>query len=346
MKTKIFVLFAVFGLMLNLVGTTFADNSKKKKGNELVALLPASDGVIAMDSKRFFASALPQILSGNKEMLDEVNGKMDEFKTATGIDIRQFDQTAIGISAKEISPTNTSFEAVVLARGKFDADSLASLVKFASEGKYREEKIGNRTIYIFSPKEIIEKNKTAVKNPMLQKVMNMIFPAISGEMAITAYDAKTLAFGTPDRVRLTINNDRPGIDADLMAMVSKNPSAVGSFALNMPKGAAGFLELGDDELGQNIASIRQMFGFMNVVGENTVVSVTAKTLKAENAESLKNSMTALQSVFGDVLGGSKRDDQKVYGRMLKNAKFSSNANQVTLDLQVPQSDINILIGAK
>ncbi len=344
MRTKIFVLFTVFGLMLNLVGTTFADN-KKKKPNELVALLPASDGVVTMDSKRFFASALPQILSGNKEMLDEINAKIDEFKNASGIDLRQFDQTAIGISAKEISPSNTNFEAVVLARGKFDADSLATLVKFASEGKYREEKIGNRTVYIFSPKEIIEKNKTAVKNPMLQKVMNMIFPAISGEMAVTAYDSKTLAFGTPDRVRLTLNTDRPGIDADLMAMVSKNPSAVGNFALNMPKGASGFLNLGDDELGQNLASIRQMFGFMNVVGENTIVSATAKMLKAENAENLQVSLNSLK-VFADILSGSKREDQKVYGRMVKNVKITSNANLVTLDLQVPQSDINILIGAK
>lgn len=345
MKTKIFVLFTVFGLMLNLVSTAFADNSKNKKANDLVTLLPASDGIVTMDSKRFFASALPQMLSGNKEMLDEINAKIDEFKTKTGIDIRQFDQTAIGVSAKEISPANTDFEAVVLARGKFDADSLATLVKFASEGKYREEKIGNRTVYIFSPKEVIQKNKTAVKNPMLQKVMNMIFPAISGEMAITAYDAKTLAFGTPDRVRLTLNTDRPGIDEDLMAMVSKNPTAVGSFALNMPKGAAGFLELGDDELGQNIASIRQMFGYMNVVGENTVVSVTAKTLKAENAESLKTSLNALK-VFGDMLEGSKREDQRVYGRMVKNVKITSVGNQVSFDLQVPQSDINVLIGAK
>lgn len=345
MKTKIFALFIAFGLMLNLVGTSFADNSKNKKPNELVALLPASDGVVAMDSKRFFASALPQILSGNKEMLDEINAKINEFKTSTGIDIRQFDQTAIGIAAKEISPNNPNFEAVVLARGKFNADSIAGLAKFASEGKYKEEKIGNRTIYIFSPKEMIEKNKTAVKNPMLQKVMNMILPALSGEMAITAYDSKTLAFGTPDRVRLTLNTDRAGVDADLMAMVNKNPSAIGSFAMNMPQGAAGFLALGDDELGQNLASIRQMFGSMNVVGENTVVSVTAKTLKAENAESLKTSLDSLK-VFGSILDGSKREDQKVYGRMVKNAKLSSNGDQISLDLQVPQSDINILIGAK
>lgn len=346
MKTKLFALFIVFGFALNFVGTTLADNSKKKQANELVALLPASDGVLAMNSKRFFASALPQILSGNKEMLDEVNAKIDEFKTNTGIDIRQFDQTAIGVSAKEISPTATNYEAVALARGNFSADSLVKLAKYASGEKYREEKIGNRTIYIFSPKEMIEKNKTAVKNPMLQKFLNMILPALSGEMAVTAYDNKTLAFGTPDRVKLTLKEDRLGVDAEMLSLVNRNPSAIANFAVNMPKGASSFVPIDDDEIGQNIDSIRQMFGSMDVIGENTLVSVTAKTLDVKNAEALQKNISDLREVGKIFLGSSKRADQKTYARMLENAKISRNGTEVSLDLQVPQSDINILIGAK
>ncbi len=344
MKTKLFAIFAIFGFALNFVGTSLADN--KKQANELVALLPASDGVVALDSKRFFATALPQILSGNKEMLDEVNAKIDEFKTNTGIDMRQFDQTAIGISAKEISPTNTDYEAVALARGNFSADSLVKLAKFASNGKYREEKIGDRTIYIFSPKEIIEKNRTTVKNGQFQKILNMILPSVSKEMAVTAYDNKTLAFGTPDRVKLMLTESKSRIDADLIGLLNRNPNAVASFAMNTPKGMSSFIELGDDELGQNIDSVRQMFGSMDVVGENTIVSVTAKTLDAKRAEGLHKNISDLREVGKVILGSSKRADQKMYARMLENAKLTRNGTEVSLDLQVPQSDINILIGAK
>lgn len=345
MKTKIFALFIVFGFALNLVGTSFAE-SKNKQTNELVALLPASDGVMNLDTKRFFATALPQILSGNKAMLDEIYAKLDEFKTNTGIDIRKFDQMAVGVTAKEISAKETNYQAVSLARGNFSADSLVKLAKFASNDKFREEKIGDRTVYIFSPKEMIEKNKSMAKNAMLQKFLNMILPAVSGEMAVTAYDSKTLAFGTPDKLKFMLTEGKSRIDADLIGLVGRNPSAIMSFAGNMPKGASSFIDLGDDELGQNIDSIRQMFGSMDVIGENTIVSITAKTLDAKRAEGLQQNMSDLREVGKAILGGSKREDQKMYARLLENAKISRNGTEVSLDLQVQQSDMNILVGAK
>lgn len=349
MKTKIFALFIAFGLVLNFVGTTFADvkkNKNKKRSNELVLLLPASDGVVSLDSKRFFASALPQILSGNKAMLDEVYAKIEEFKANTGIDIRKFDQMAMGITAKEISAEKTDYETITLARGTYGADSLAKLVKFASGDKFREETIGGRTVYVFSAKDLIEKNKPSSQNGQIQKVLNMLLPGISGEMAITAYDNRTLAFGTPEKVRTLLTDSSSRVSADLYNLVSRQPNAIGAFAMNMPKGMSSFIELGDDELGQNIDSIRQMFGYMDVVGVNTMLSVTAKTTDAKRAEGLHTNLLALRDVGKMILGSSKREDQKMYARLLENAKLTRNGTEVSLNLQVPQNDINILIGAK
>ena len=345
MKTKLFALFIVFGFVLNFTGATFA-NKKPKQNNELVALLPASDGVMTLDAKRFFATALPQILSGNKEMLDEIYAKIDEFKASTGVDIRQFEQIAVGVSAKKISENANDYQSVALARGNISADGLLMLAKFASGGKYREEKIGDRTIYIFSPKEIIEKNKPTAKNPMLQKMLNFILPRLSGEMAVTAYDGKTLAFGTPEKLKLMFTETKSRVNDNLLGFINRNPKALMSFAGDMPNGASSFIQLGDDELGQNIDSIRQLFGSMDVVGENTLVSVTAKTLDAKRAEGLEKNILFLRDFGKNILGNQKRDDQKMYARLLENAKITRSGTEVSLNLQVPQSDINILIGAK
>ena len=345
MKLKIFALFIVFGFILHFTDAAFADK-KVKQNNELIALLPASDGVMALDSKRFFATALPQILSGNKEMLDEIYAKIDEFKTNTGIDIRQFDQMAVGVTSKKISEKQTDFESVALARGNFSAGSLLTLAKFASGGKHREEKIGDRTIYIFSPKEVIEKNKPTVKNAMLQKALNFIVPLLSGEMAITAYDSKTLAFGTPEKVKLMLTDSKSRVDESLIALVNRKPNAMMSFAGNMPNGASSFIELDDDELGQNLDSIRQFFGSMDVVGENTIISFTAKTEDIKPAQGLEKTLLFWCGFGKNILGSQKREDQKMYARLLENAKITRSGTEVSLDLQVPQSDINILIGAK
>jgi hypothetical protein len=346
MKHRFFAFFIVFTFVLNAVGITFADTKSSKNQNALLALLPASDAVMALDAKRFFNVALPQILSGNKEMLDEINGKIDDFKAKTTIDIRQFEQVAVGIASKEISATQTDYEPVVLARGNVNAGSLLTLAKFASNGTYKEEKIGSRTVYIFSAKEIIEKNKPTAKSSLVQKILDKILPRLSGETAITAYDNNTLAFGKLERLRLMLTDAKSRADANLLSLVNRNPNAVMSFAINLPKGMSSVLNLEDDEFGQNLDAIRQVYGVMDVVGENTAVSFTAKTLEITQAEKLHKNLTDLRELGKMIFGASKGADKQVYARMLANTKILQKGSEVMFVLQVPQSDINVLIGAK
>ncbi|HEY0428892.1 MAG TPA: hypothetical protein VGC76_14010 [Pyrinomonadaceae bacterium] len=346
MKSKFFALFVACAIVLNTVGAAFADTKSSKTQNGLLALLPASDAVVAVDAKRFFNVALPQILSGNKEMLDEINGKIDDFKAKTSIDIRQFEQIAVGVAAKQVSETVTDFEPIVLARGNFRPSSLVTLAKYASSGTYREEKIGNRIVYIFSAKEIVEKNKPSTKSSLIQKVLDKILPHLDGETAVTAYDDNTLAFGKLDRLRLLLTDSKSRVDANLLSLANRHPNAVLSFAANLPKGFSSIIDMDDDELGQSLDAIRQINGMMDVAGENTIVSFTAKTLETKQAETLLKNVTDLREVGKILLGSSKGEDKKVYARMLENIKIARSGSEVTFDLQIPQTDINVLIGAK
>lgn len=345
MKHRFFALFIAFTFILNAVSVTFADTKSNKNG--LLTLLPASDAVVALDGKRFFGVALPQILSGNKEMLDEINGKIDDFKAKTSIDIRQFEQIAVGVASRQISATETDFEPIVLARGNFSASQLLTLAKFASNGTYKEEKIGDRTVYVFSAKEIIEKNKPVAKSSLIQKILDKILPHLAGETAITAYDNNTLAFGKIERLRLMLDSGgKSRVDANLLSLVNRNPNAVMSFAANLPKGLSSLIDLDNDELGKNLDAIRQINGMMDVSGENTMVSFTAKTLEVKQAQELSQTLTDLREVGKILLGSSKGADKKVYSRMLEGAKISQKGSEVIFDLQVAQTDINVLIGAK
>lgn len=344
MKHRFFALFIAFTFILNAVSATFADTKSNRNG--LLALLPASDAVVALDAKRFFSVALPQILSGNKEMLDEINGKIDEFRDKTSIDIRQFEQIAVGVSAREVSAAETTFEPIVLARGTFNPSQLLTLAKFASNGTYKEEKIGSRTVYIFSAKEIIEKNKPTAKSSLVQKLLDKILPPLAGETAITVYDNNTLAFGNLARLRLMLSGGKARLDANLLSLVNRNPNAVMSFAANLPKGMSSIIDLDNDELGKTLDSIRQINGMMDVSGENTQISFTAKTLEVKQAEELSQSLTDLREVGKILLGGAKGADKKVYARILESTKITQKGSEVIFDLQVAQTDINVLIGAK
>ena len=73
--------------------------------------------------------------------------------------------------------------------------------------------------------------------------------------------------------------------------------------------------------------------------------MTARTLQNAQAKSLHETLEGLQMLGKAFLGGSKAADKQVYSRMIGAAKFSLQANEVTLDLQVPQSDIDILVSS-
>ncbi len=348
MKNKFFALLVAFAFVLNGIGTAFADTNPKKKAgqtSQLVALLPASDGVMTLDVQRLFNDALPQILSGNQSMLTDIVGKIDEIKTKTGIDLRQFQQVAVGVAAKQISAKEIDFEPVVLARGTFNAGALLAVAKLASKGKYREEKIGDKTVCVFTMKEVAEENKPPTKNSWFDKAIDRMFAGLSREFAITSYDNNTLAIGSLARVRETLQV-KTRISNEFLDLVFRKQNVVMSFGANLPDGLSKFVNLDNDEFGKNLDAIRQIYGTLDIVGTDTVLAVTAKTLKPEQAQSLQETLEGLQMVGKAIIGGAKGADKQVFGRMIDSAKISQNGNEVTLDLQVAQGDIDILVGRK
>ena len=138
-----------------------AANKSVAQTASLVALLPASDGAVTVNMRRVLSEALPQVLSSNQTMLNKILGEFDKIKNETGLDLRQFEQIAVGVSSKKVSSKDITFEPVVLARGTFNSGALLAVAKVAAKGKYREEKIGGKTAYIFSAKQVVADAKDA-----------------------------------------------------------------------------------------------------------------------------------------------------------------------------------------
>jgi hypothetical protein len=347
MKKKIFALLMVCAVVLSAVGVGFADpkdDKKAKTNNQLLALLPPSDVAVALDSKRFFGEALPQILSANQPLLTEITGRFDEIKSRTGIDFKQFQQVAIGVTSFKAVENGYDFEPLVLGRGQLKADGLITIAKTASNGKYREEKIGAKTVYIFSPQEVIEQNKGKIGNSAFGGILSKILVGLTKEMALTTYDDNTLVLGSLARVREMFES-KTRISPEVLDLVSRKPNALMNFGALVPNGLSEFMTLEDDDLGNSLRGIRQLFGSVDVLGGNTSLSIVAKTAEAPQAKTLKDTLAGFQGLAG-ILKASKREDQKIYGRMLENVKIAQNGSEVSIDLQVPQADLNVIVGAK
>ena len=345
MKIRFFATAVIAVMLSNFAAFAAVDNhkrkAKKRQTNRLVTLLPASDGVAVFDAKRFLDEGLPKVLSANQPMLGEIMQKINEMENRTGIDLRKFEQVAVGIGYKQISAKETDFEPVMIASGDINAGALVAVAKLVSKGTYREEKIGERTVYIFVPKDVIQK-VPAASNSKIASAMDSALKGLTKEIAVTALDKNTLVMGTLQRVRETLSGETH-VSADITVLLSQKETAVMTFAMRPPGGMAGLLPLDDDELGKNLDSIQFISGSLDIAGIGTSLSVLARTKKPEQASELKDTLAGLQMIGRTFLGGSKRADQQVYARMLKNARIDNRGNDVTIELLVPQADIDILI---
>ncbi|MDQ3321842.1 MAG: hypothetical protein M3525_05330 [Acidobacteriota bacterium] len=349
MKKNFFALIIVWAFALSGVAAA-QTNTAGAQTNQLVNLLPASDGAMTFNMQRLLSEALPQILSGNQPILADVLEHIDRVKAKTGIDLRQFEQIAVGVSSRKNATSELDFEPVILARGTLNANQLLTLGKIASNSKYREEKIGSRTIYIFTPqtaqaviKTLPPPNQPSVKTrSTIEKALDRMFNRLSSELAVAAFDNNTLAIGSPARLRETFGAT-PRISGDVLDLTSRKPNALVNFSASLPSGLSSFFKLDNDELGKTLDSIRFMAGAIDVNDGNATVSLTAKTSKPEQATSFQEQLEGFQNIGKIFLGGAKGADRQVYARLVENVKIGRAANEVMLDLQVPQSDINFLL---
>lgn len=335
-------------MLLNIAAFAGPDTARKaakqRKTARLVSALPASDGIVIFDTKRFFAEALPKVLAANQPMLGEINAKITEMESQTGIDLRKFEQVAVGIAYKQISPKETDYQPLAIASGDINAGALIAIAKLASKGTYRTEKVGERTVYIFTAKDVVQKVPANIPPPSskIGGIFDSAINSVAKEIAVSALDGGTLVMGTPSRVRETLEG-RSHVAADLVAMLSAKDTAVMSFAAKTPNGMSDLLSLDNDELGANINSIVSMSGSLEVAVAGSSLQVLAKTRKPEQAQSLRETLDGLKMVGQAIFGNAKRTDQQVYGRLIKAARIDAKGSEVSFELLVPQADIDILL---
>ena len=346
MKTRSLATAVIAVLLLNIAGLGFGDTrkaaAKRTQTAALLALLPASDGVVLIDSNRFFNESMPRILASNQPMLAKIQAHLAEIQAKTGVDLRKFESVAVGVTMIKVKEKEYDFDAVAIARGDVKTDALIGVAKLASNGKYREEMIGDRTIYIFSAKDAVKKTSTKSTTAKSPSRIDRAINGLSKEIAITALDAGTLAVGSLARVRATVQSDTH-LSADVLSLLAGKESAAMSFALRTPNGMSKLLPLDNDELGSNIDSIRFISGSFDTAAAGATMQITAQTTKPEQAQGLLETLSGLQLLGKMFLGSSKRADQKIYARMIESAKITRKGNDVSLDLLVAQPDIDALV---
>lgn len=327
--------------------------------NDPLTALPQADGVVSIDTQRLLNEFLPRVLASDQTRLAQVNARIDQIKTRTGMDIRSFERVAIGMRFLNPTPDTIKVESVALARGSFNAPVMlaAGLVTTKGKYKYREEKHGGKTIYIFNGEDLYGKedlpqaqiDEEAKKSSKAAKVADDILQRAlnfkAGEVGIVALDAKTLAIGQPTMVRAAIDAGakRAQTNAALIQLATRNPNAVLGFGLNVPANISKYIQLDMDEIAQNLNSVRQLYGSLGETAGTFGLQTNARTETAAQAQEVHNMLVGVRDLGGFFVSSLSGEKGKLAQTALDNLKITKEGNEVQIKLELAQADVAMLM---
>jgi hypothetical protein len=298
----------------------------------LMSALPESDAVAQVKVKQLLNEAMPRILANNPAKLAEVNANIDRFKDRTGLDPRMFEQVALGIRYTYPSEGVTKLETVALANGSFSAAAMVAAGRIATNGKYREEKYHDKTIYIFTLEEI--------------STMLGVFDFRIGELAAAPLDNNILALGDPVAVRGAIDASRARkqANAELIALASRDPNAIIGFGSNMTEQLVNNLDIGNAPIAADLKTLRQVYGSVGTTASDLQLFLGARAVNAEAARSLSDTLDGLKQLGAFFVGRLSGAKGVLAKSALSNLTIVANANELQLRTSVAQAEIGPLFG--
>ena len=300
----------------------------------LLSSLPQSDAVAQVQIKRVINEVIPKVMANSPAKLAELNANLDKFKDRTGLDARAFEQIALGVRYTYPTEGVTKLVTVGLARGTFSAGAMVAAGRLASNGKYREEKYGGKTVYIFNLDDNI-------------RLFGMIDLKLR-ELAASPIDTNTLAVGDATSIRSVIDAaaGKKRNNADLIALATREPNAVVGFGGNISPQVIKNLDLGNASFVGDLSGVRQAYGSVETTERDVNLFIGAKTVNADAAKNLGDTLEGLK-MFGAMFIGRLTGAKGVLAKSaLTNLTIATDANELRIRTAVAQADIAPLMGTK
>lgn len=319
------------GLLIDTQAQTRNRNSAPAAAG-LMSSLPESDAVAHVKVKQLLNEAMPRILASNPAKLGDVNASLDRFKDRTGLDMRMFQEIALGVKFTYPAEGVTRAQTVAVANGSFSSAAMVAAGRVASNGKYREEKYHDKTIYIFTIDESI-------------RLLGM-FDVRLTELAAAPLDTNTLALGDRAGVRAAIDagRGRKNVNAELIALASRDPNAIIGFGGNMSEQLVSNLDIGNAPIAADLKTLRQVYGSVTTTATDLELFLGARAVNASAAKSLGDTLEGLKQ-FGALLVGRLSGAKGVLAKSaLANMKIVADANELHIRTSVAQAEVGPLLG--
>ena len=336
MKSKLFNLavmsLAITGFLLTDVAAQTRNRNSAPATPSLMSSLPQSDAVAHVKVKQLLDEAMPRILANNPTKQSEVNASIEKFKTRTGLDLRMFQEIALGVKFTFPSEGVTKAQTVAVANGTFSSAAMVAAGRVATNGKYREEKYHDKTIYIFTIDETIR--------------LFGFFDVRITELAAAPLDTNTLALGDQAGVRAAVDagRNRKNTNTELIALASRDPNAIIGFGGNMSEPLISNFDIGNAPIAADLKTLRQVYGSVSTTANDLELFLGARAVNAAAAKSLGDTLEGLKQ-FGALLVGRLSGAKGVVAKSaLSNMRIVTDSNELQIRTTVAQAEVGPLLG--
>jgi len=298
--------------------------------SNVASYLPASDAIAVVDVKRMLNETMPGILGGDTAKMADANAEVDKFKTKTGVDLHSIDRAVIGVRYTYPSANSTRLETVAIGHGTFDARALTASARAAANGKSREEKYRGATITIVTVNDDL-------------KLLGLWTMRVN-EFAICVLDQNSLALGTPASVRAAIDAGKAGrAPADLVALATRDASAVIGFGGNITPALLKKLDVGNDTIAKDVGAIRQVYGSVGSTQTDVTVMMVARTDSIDAAKNLGDTVEGLKQLGGMFTMRMAQPRKGLAESALNNLKITAHGNELEIRTQVTAASLAALV---
>jgi hypothetical protein len=297
----------------------------------VTSYVPASDAVAIIDVKRMLNETMPSILGGDAAKLAQANAEVDKFKAKTGVDLRTVNGMTIGVHYTYPSATVTKLDTVAIGHGTFNSTAVTAAVKKAGvNGQARDEKYRGATITVINVNEDLK--------------MLGLWDMRLNELAVCVLDPNTIALGDLERVRAAIDAGKAGrAPADLVALATRDTTAVAGFGANITRELLTSLDVGNDTIAKDISSIKQAYGSLSSAEGNVAIMLVARTDSAATAKNLGDTVDGLKQLSGLFLMRMAEPRKSLAESALNNLKITPRGNELEIRTQVTAASLAALV---
>jgi hypothetical protein len=306
-------------------------NTQISPASGLLSSLPPSDAVALVNVNRLLDEVIPKLLVESPARLAEVTAELANFKTQTGLDPRSFDQVALGFRYLYPAEGITKMSTVALVRGSFNAGALVAAGRLAANGKYAEQKYLGKTIYIFTLDRQL-------------KLLGLWDIKVS-DLAVTAVDGNLIALGELDAVRgaLDASRSRQYANPELIALASRDPTAVVGFGGNLTDKLRQNLSITNNSIARELTAVRQVYGTLGMTATDLELMMAARTVDPDSARNLSDTVEGLKQVGAFFVGRLSPVKGTLARSALNNLKVTTQGNELQIRTAVAQSQVTPLI---